>query len=462
MLFHRTTTTSVSRDDEHIDHDELKLPKMSSLVIIILANFFMQTSFFIIVSSSNEYAKHLGGSATFSGVVIGVPTVFSGLALIPLLRYDGGNYRLPLHVCCASCILGMVLYGSAYKVNWLYLILIGRCVNGLGFAMFMYCKRYCTDPRIVGVRRRTTLASWLVMGQGLGMTVGPFAGGLLYKVGFKNSIFNGFTSPAWTMALIWVIFWGMVTVYYEDPPSETSRFALSQPTPNALIPTSESTTSTGVSYQSSVPILTAETNPVPVKDISKIWGTSACMCWFAMTCFFILGAWEANLPVFGASFDKFHWSPFAAGNFIALGGITTFPFLIINLFVARRVQDRKILAFGTGLGAAALLAFLSLLETHHLNYVGAFFCWWAVALGFNVASTVTLSLLSKQLPANWNAWSSLAIQYSNFTGRVTGAVWGGSGVLIGMPKYVGLEIAFVGVGAVLFTSFWRDLKAKTG
>lgn len=31
----------------------------------------------------------------------------------------------------------------------------------------MYCKRYCSDGRIVGMRQRTTLAGWLVLGQGL-------------------------------------------------------------------------------------------------------------------------------------------------------------------------------------------------------------------------------------------------------------------------------------------------------
>ena len=57
---------------------------------------------------------------------------------------------------------------------------------------------------------------------------------------------------------------------------------------------------------------------------------------------------------------------------------------------------------------------------------------------------------------------ALAIQYSNYTGRVTGAVWGGSGVHVGMLGYVGLEIALIGIGGVMFMTLWRELKAKTG
>lgn len=77
-------------------------------------------------------------------------------------------------------VLGNVLYGLAYRANWLYLILMGRMVTGFGFTLWMYIKRYCSDPRIVGIRRRTTLAGWQVLGQGIGFSLGPFVGGLLY------------------------------------------------------------------------------------------------------------------------------------------------------------------------------------------------------------------------------------------------------------------------------------------
>ena len=47
-------------------------------------------------------------------------------------------------------------------------------------------------------------------------------------------------------------------------------------------------------------------------------------------------------------------------------------------------------------------------------------------------------------------------------GRVCGAIWGGSGVAVGMKNYVGLQLAFVGVGCTLLIILWRELKAKTG
>jgi hypothetical protein len=59
-----------------------------------------------------------------------------------------------------------------------------------------------------------------------------------------------------------------------------------------------------------------------------------------------------------------------------------------------------------------------------ISFGSLFVCWWAIAIGFNIASTVTVSLLSKQLPPEWSRWTSLAIQYANYTGRVSGAIWG--------------------------------------
>ncbi|KAI0819729.1 major facilitator superfamily domain-containing protein [Trametes gibbosa] len=457
---------------------------MASLNIIILANVLLQLTFFIIVSSSNEYAQHLGGTSTFSGLVIGIPTVFSGLALIPLMRLDQGGYKRPLHFACASACVGNILYGLAYRANWLYLILLGRIVTGFAFTFWMYCKRYCSDPRIVGVRRRTTLAGWLVLGQGIGFSLGPFVGGLLYKVGFNNSVFNGYTSPAWIMAVIWAVFWVIAAALYEDVPRTPST---SQSIPLQRLPVQASGALASEDkadedeptrvITSEAPRVSSSPSPSPSPSSSSIsppplhhmtrgqWGVAATMCWFAMTCFFILGAWEANIPVFTSSHireNPFHFSPFAAGNLIALGGACTIPFLLVNLHVARRVQDRHTLATGVAVGFAGLVIALAILGEEQVNYGSLFICWFLVALGFNIASTVTLSLLSKQLPGEWNGRISLAIQYSNYSGRVTGAVWGGAGVKIGMLSYVGMQVAIVGIGSVMFMTLWKHLKAKTG
>lgn len=298
---------------------------------------------------------------------------------------------------------------------------------------------------------------------------------LRFKIGFNNAIFNGFTSPTWIMAVIWAVFWVVVAMVFEDVPRVPQSIAL-QPIPaqGSTVSTDEDKADedepTRITTSAVAPTDTTQQPPSPVSPPAHKmtwgqWGAAATMCWFAMTCFFILGAWEANIPVFTSSHlrsNPFHFSPFAAGNLIALGGACTIPFLLLNLHVARRVQDRHTLAMGVGTGLAGLIIALAILGADQVNYGSLFICWFLVALGFNVASTVTLSLLSKQLPGEWNGRISLAIQYSNYSGRVTGAVWGGAGVKVGMLSYVGMQVALVGIGSVMFMTLWKHLKAKTG
>ncbi|KAF7356112.1 hypothetical protein MVEN_00941600 [Mycena venus] len=303
-----------------VDDPELRLPIRGSLAIMIATNALLQFAFFVTVSSAALYAEYLGGSALFSGLTIGIPTVFSGLALIPLTRYDGGRYSLPLKVAYLSVFLGSILHAVAYRAHFLYLILMGRIVSGLGFTGFMYTKRYCSDPRIIGIRRRTTLASWLVLGQAFGFSVGPFIGGLLYKVGFPNEIFNGYTSPGWVTSFITVFFTIASLYLFEDLPK-----------PHRFFSSNSIELGAGSAPASAPPV----PDEVPVEQYGiwqlsgQQWGVIISMCWSSMSCFFILGSWESNIPIFTAA--AFNYTPYAAGNFIALGGIATLPFLLASV-----------------------------------------------------------------------------------------------------------------------------------
>ncbi|TFK68915.1 MFS general substrate transporter [Pluteus cervinus] len=458
-----TQSSSTALNTEPSDSGEFKLPDLPSLLVVVLGNALAQVTFFIIVSSASAYADHLRGSATFSGLTIGIPTVFAGLALIPMVRNDQGCYSKALKASYVSMIIGNILYALAYRANWLYLILIGRIIAGFGFTSFMYSKRYCSDPRIVGIRRRTTLASCLVLGQGFGFSAGPFLGGLLFRIGFRNPVFNGYTSPGWVMAGTWILFGLASTWLFKEvakPHRAPERYIPSIQVRTATVvestDDSESTSPTQANFQ----LEEAEVGDTISSLTLRRWGVIITMMWYAMTCFFVLGAWESNIPVYSAV--AFHYTPYNAGNFIALGGITAFPFLMLNVWYSRRVQDRTILALGASLGCCGILIMLATLYADRVTFGSFYICWALVALGFNLASTCTLSLLSKQLPSNWNGWTSLAIQYSNYTGRVTGAIWGGAGVSVGMKNYLWVQVAIAGIGVLMHMTLWRELKAKTG
>jgi MFS family permease len=328
-------------------------------------------------------------------------------------------------------IVGSLCHALAHKANFLYLILIGRMITGIAFTFFMYAKKYCSDPRIVGIRRRTTLATYLVIGQVTGLSLGPFLGGALYKIGFgphgDRLVFNGFTSPGWLMAVVWLLFWGAVTLFFEDVHETT--------------PAARSSHIGPIELQSPEPQPREQPMDLPSPQLSRPtsfaqdidereefvlgpsqWGVIITMCWFAMTCFFILGSWEANIPIFAASSESsLGFSPFKSGNLIAIGGATTFPLLLANIFVGKRIQDRTTLAAGSFIGMVGLIMFEALLvkSSQTITFATLLVSWMFVAIGFNLSTTCTLSLLSKKLPAEWNSRVSTAIQCSNYTVRAT-------------------------------------------
>lgn len=385
------------------------------------------------------------------------------LALTPLHWFAEGYVR-PFNIAYAAMILGNLLHALAFLVDYLYLILIGRVIAGFGFTSYMFIRRYCTDPRIVGVRRRTVLASWVVLGQGFGFSAGPFFGGLLYKIGLSNKVFNGYTSPGWLMVVVWSLFWIFSRFMFEEVSAPNTISPL-QVLVTQREDEDEALSRGFPSYTSRGEVTINAPPPEPASDGFRSLdrrqiGVIVCMCYYAMTCFFILASWETNIPVFSAV--ALDYSPYQAGNFIALGGVATLPFLVLNIFYARRIQDRATLATGSSLGFTGLIIMLIILTTGKLNFWSFFVCWFLIALGFNLASTCTLSLLSKQLPPSWNGKISMAIQYSNYTGRGVGAVLGGAGVKIGMLNYLAIQITVVALGGIMHMTLWRTLKAKTG
>ncbi|KAH8826912.1 major facilitator superfamily domain-containing protein [Flagelloscypha sp. PMI_526] len=445
---------------EEREIDDYKLPPTRNLVLLILGSTLHQTSAFMIVSSGVPYAQSLGGSPTFFGLVMGLPNAVSGLVMIPMVSLDGGNYKGPILFSYVCVLLGGILYGLAYQVHVLYLILASRIVTGIGFTAFMYFKRYCTDPRVVGVRRRTALASWLIVAQGIGLALGPYIGGLLYKVGFPNRVFNGYTGPGWLIASTYVVLTAMTLALFQDPAEGTKPlFLLRQLIRRHYSPRTSSDPSSRQAHVQNRD--NTEHSPLPTERLSwKQKGVLVTMLWFAMTNYFILSGFETNIPVYTSTL--LNYSPYNAGNFIAAGAIVTFPFLLVNMRYSRLIQDRVTLALGCSIGTIGLVAMMVLLRLDRVTRESLFLVWVLVALGFNVASTCTLSLLSKQLPAGWNNRLSMAIQYSTYVGRVLGALWGGAGVTVGMDKFIGLHLTFVGIGTCLYLALWKNLKAKTG
>lgn len=117
------------------------------------------------------------------------------------------------------------------------------------------------------------------------MTAGPFFGGLITKIGFNNAIFNGYTGSGWIMAGVWLVFWAYAALYFED----VEERLMSLP----VTPKEVQVSAVSDDEEASTPRPSMDLEELEDTERRRItlpqWGVILCMCWCAMTCFFILG-----------------------------------------------------------------------------------------------------------------------------------------------------------------------------
>ncbi|SJX64726.1 uncharacterized protein SRS1_15543 [Sporisorium reilianum f. sp. reilianum] len=448
------------------------VPRVSQSAIVLVLNFLLNVTFFIIVPTSAPYANELGASTWFSGLTVGVSVVVSGLLLVPFsLRYRA--YRFPMLFGAVCIMVGEVVYALAGVANSAWLMFAGRVIIGAGFVSWRYVKSYFTDAAVVGTNKRTMMAACLVTSQVGGMAVGPFIGGLLSKqvrpMTDEHRLWNGYTASGWLMVGVFAVFFVATWCVFRDP--------VQTPTPSPpRIELAALATTPGAPTRSKDAAEAASQEPTlrgMFRDLNSSQKFSVLtMCWFSMVNFLVLGAWEVNIPLFGHL--RFGWSEYNAGNVIALGGLATMPIMFALVFAARYIQDRHILAAGTLLGLLGLSLHMGALENpaksavgrlgtlDSLNFGSFFTSWSLVALGYNALTTVTLALLSKQLPAKYNGLTSTVIQLSNNVGRISGALWGATIYQVGQFSIVSLELAVTLIGTCLIGFMWRNMNVRSG
>lgn len=444
------------------------VPPISQSAIVLLLNFLLNMTFFIIVPTSAAYANALGASTWFSGLTIGISTLIAGLFLIPFSRRYNRVYRFPILFSSVCILVGEIVYALAGAADTAWLMFVGRVILGAGFVSWMYVKKYMTDAAVVGAGKRTMMSACLVVTQLAGMSVGPFVGGVMSKrirpMTNEHRLWNGFTASGWLMAGIFAVFFAVAWAVFRDPVTPLTRFEVELTARDAPIQGDKEENS----MQEAAPTLR-----MMLRDLDSTQKFSVMtMCWFSMVNFLVLGAWEANIPLFGHL--RFHWTEYNAGNVIALGGLATMPILFGLVFAAKHLQDRFILAAGLLFGLLGLSLHLGSLESpatsaagklgmlRSLDFGNFFTSWFLVALGYNMLTTVTLSLLSKQVPAKYNGLTSTVIQLSNYTGRISGALWGSTIYQVGQFSIISLELAVTLIGACLIGFMWRKMDVQRG
>ena len=107
------------------------------VILVMAASFFFMFSTMFVNPLINGYAKSLGASSAFAGVIVGIMSIAS-----MFLRPIAGNLTDKLSKYCLSLIggilimIGVIGYIIAPASNWL---LIFRLINGAGFVLCTVC-----------------------------------------------------------------------------------------------------------------------------------------------------------------------------------------------------------------------------------------------------------------------------------------------------------------------------------
>lgn len=107
------------------------------VILVMAASFFFMFSTMFVNPLINGYAKSLGASSAFAGVIVGIMSIAS-----MFLRPIAGNLTDKLSKYCLSLIggilimVGVIGYVIAPASNWL---LIFRLINGAGFVLCTVC-----------------------------------------------------------------------------------------------------------------------------------------------------------------------------------------------------------------------------------------------------------------------------------------------------------------------------------
>uniref|UniRef100_A0A0C9S8G2 TSA: Wollemia nobilis Ref_Wollemi_Transcript_11264_2732 transcribed RNA sequence n=1 Tax=Wollemia nobilis TaxID=56998 RepID=A0A0C9S8G2_9CONI len=186
-----------------------------SLALNLANTFLYMVNTYIIVPTADNYAVSLGVTATLCGVIIGCMPITQLVSSIYLSAWSNKSYFRPLIFSSIVLSLGNILYATAYDLNSIYVLLLGRLLCGVGSARAVN-RRYISD--CVPSSKRLQSSAYFVIASALGMSCGPGLGGLLqFNASFIGLSLNQSTLPGWVMSALWIFYLLWLWVSFKEP-----------------------------------------------------------------------------------------------------------------------------------------------------------------------------------------------------------------------------------------------------
>ncbi len=174
----------------------------------------------IVVPTANQYAKRLGASESFSGLIIALTPVSQGIIGVPInyaMLSRNISMKSIIIIMVAGSILGNVLYALAGLMHSKIIILVSRMIIGI-------CQCQLAGPiyiaRAVGVKKRTKVMFLYSTMAAVAFFGAPLIAALLEifvkDLRIQDLVLNSDTIPGWCMAVLYFIYMLMVVFFFED------------------------------------------------------------------------------------------------------------------------------------------------------------------------------------------------------------------------------------------------------
>ena len=401
------TQSLLTQDYKPNDHPDRYPGHMPVFLVCLMASYSV-ASFTYIIPVSIEFAEYLGQTQFWAGFAISMACYFSGLLGPPYyLLVQKVGLKNGMLVCCGFFFVGLFLYILSCPVHSFGLLVVARCVVGIGGQLTMYWY----SARAVGINRRTEVNQYINASLASGYSIGPYIASVFYsitknhitpndsKIGFEyDSLWwNRVTSPAWFILILVVVTALLLWFYLEEPEKETQEVLNEQ--------------------------VGGET---PLRGIIKMSHTEKVAFGFNLCASFtlpiIISAWEV-FSVNQAT-QTWGWAPEIAGVYVGTVFLFLVPACIIVARVASKLSDRDGQLYFTSL---ATVSFLFLWDWFPAQDGTGVIILYTVGsmltlTGFQVARGFCWSLLSKQVPTHSKGVGNMLMFMFYIFGRGSGSL----------------------------------------
>ncbi|XP_072993954.1 SPX domain-containing membrane protein OsI_21475-like isoform X2 [Typha latifolia] len=329
-----------------------------SLILNLVNTFLYMVNTYIVVPTADDYSVSLGAAATVCGVIIGSMAVAQVFSSVYFSAWSNKSYFRPLVFSSVALFLGNILYASAYDLNSIAVLLIGRLLCGMGSARAVN-RRYISD--CVPAKIRMQASAGFVSASALGMACGPALAGLLQS-NFKLYVFtiNANTLPGWVMAFAWLAYLIWLWISFKEPvrDSEVNNVAEDSASGQAeneelenglvqpLLLTSKNKQNEDEDQDCDDSEEASEDSRKPATSISSAYRLLTPSVKVQLLIYFMLKyAMEILLSESSViTTYYFNWTTSSVAIFLAILGLTVLPVnAVVGTYISNMFEDRQIL-----------------------------------------------------------------------------------------------------------------------